>query len=80
MATYNIHKARGMDGRVRIERIARVLGTGHIGSEDRGRRIQRVDGRTPRTGSAARQAGSAAEGPITAAWQSAGSRPRWAKQ
>ena len=26
IATYNIHKGRGMDGRVRIERIARVLG------------------------------------------------------
>jgi endonuclease/exonuclease/phosphatase family metal-dependent hydrolase len=25
LATYNIHKARGMDGRVRVERIARVL-------------------------------------------------------
>ncbi len=25
IATYNIHKARGMDGRVRVERIARVL-------------------------------------------------------
>jgi endonuclease/exonuclease/phosphatase family metal-dependent hydrolase len=25
IATYNIHKARGMDGRVRIERIAKVL-------------------------------------------------------
>jgi len=25
IATYNIHKARGMDGRVRIERILRVL-------------------------------------------------------
>ena len=25
IATYNIHKARGMDGRTRIERILRVL-------------------------------------------------------
>src|ERR1035437_4285559 len=25
IATYNIHKARGADGRVRVERIARVL-------------------------------------------------------
>jgi len=25
MATYNIHKGRGLDGRVRVERIARVL-------------------------------------------------------
>jgi endonuclease/exonuclease/phosphatase family metal-dependent hydrolase len=25
IATYNIHKARGMDGRIRVERIARVL-------------------------------------------------------
>ena len=25
IATYNIHKARGLDGRVRVERIARVL-------------------------------------------------------
>ena len=25
IATYNIHKGRGMDGRVRIERILRVL-------------------------------------------------------
>ena len=27
VATYNIHKARGLDGRTRIERIARVLET-----------------------------------------------------
>jgi endonuclease/exonuclease/phosphatase family metal-dependent hydrolase len=26
IATYNIHKARGLDGRTRVERIARVLG------------------------------------------------------
>jgi endonuclease/exonuclease/phosphatase family metal-dependent hydrolase len=26
IATYNIHKGRGLDGRVSIERIARVLG------------------------------------------------------
>jgi endonuclease/exonuclease/phosphatase family metal-dependent hydrolase len=26
VATYNIHKGRGLDGRIRIERIARVLG------------------------------------------------------
>ncbi len=26
IATYNIHKGRGLDGRVRVERIARVLG------------------------------------------------------
>src|SRR5262244_2290057 len=25
IATYNIHKARGLDGRTRVERIARVL-------------------------------------------------------
>jgi endonuclease/exonuclease/phosphatase family metal-dependent hydrolase len=29
IATYNIHKGRGLDGRVRIERIARVLGAVH---------------------------------------------------
>ncbi len=29
VATYNIHKGRGLDGRVRIERIARVLGAVH---------------------------------------------------
>ncbi len=29
IATYNIHKGRGLDGRVRIERIARVLGAIH---------------------------------------------------
>ena len=29
IATYNIHKGRGLDGRIRIERIARVLGEIH---------------------------------------------------
>jgi len=29
IATYNIHKGRGIDGRVRVERIARVVGAVH---------------------------------------------------